>query len=173
MASLWSLKETSGIYMLDYICKFCEWLHVFAKESSQSSIKPCYDRIGDKVLALLSVLGSALAASFLGSYEICDRLVTLIMKFRVCHINMLKPFHIQKSHLKEPGSSFSMKHPVDRNRNPRPWLCWGNWWSLALIGPQQTPRLSLSESVAFTAWTFNQWTTEGCPVPSQGFSMFV
>ena len=59
-------------------------------------------KIGDKVLALLPIPGSALSAKFLGPYELYDCLSDTDYaictperrrKTRVCHVNMLKRYH--------------------------------------------------------------------------------
>uniref|UniRef100_A0A8C7WU94 Integrase catalytic domain-containing protein n=1 Tax=Oryzias sinensis TaxID=183150 RepID=A0A8C7WU94_9TELE len=78
--------------------------------SSQLKMKQRHDRVavkrefhpGDKVLALLPVLGSSLSAKFTGPLEVQQVLKNnnyLLgssdkrRKARVCHINMLKPYH--------------------------------------------------------------------------------
>ena len=101
--------------VLDYVSRFRERLHqanTLAREclaTSQSTMKRRYDRsavprhfqVGDKVLALLPIPGSALSARFSGPYEVCNRLSDTDYvirtperrrKTRVCHINMLKRY---------------------------------------------------------------------------------
>lgn len=63
-------------------------------------------KIGDKVLALLPVLGSTLSTKFAGPYEVRDRLSETDYvistperqkKTRVCHVNMLKAYNTRDS----------------------------------------------------------------------------
>ncbi len=78
--------------------------------ATQSVMKRCYDRsaavprnfqVGDKVLVLLPVTGSALSAKFCGPYEIHDRLSDTDdvistpdkrRKTRVCNVNILNAY---------------------------------------------------------------------------------
>lgn len=83
-----SLNASPTTNLLDYVSQFRERLHqanALAKEAlsdSQSVMKRQYDRsavprrfqVGDKVLALLPVAGSALSAKFSGPYDIWERL---------------------------------------------------------------------------------------------------
>ncbi|XDV49410.1 hypothetical protein PO909_018663 [Leuciscus waleckii] len=101
--------------VLDYISSFRERLHKVWKlakrslDSAQDQMKTRYDQkavqrsfqIGEKVLVLLPVPGSALKAKFTGPYDIKEKLsVTDYVvdtpnrkkKSRVCHINMLKAY---------------------------------------------------------------------------------
>lgn len=105
--------------VLDYVSQFRERLHCansLAKESlsaSQAVMKRNYDRvavqrqfkIGDKVLALLPIPGSALSAKFSGPYDVHDCLSDTDYvigtpdrrrKTRVCHVNMLKRYHTRE-----------------------------------------------------------------------------
>ncbi|KAF7640769.1 hypothetical protein LDENG_00015390 [Lucifuga dentata] len=106
--------------VLDYVSKFRERLYharSFAKEvlsKSQTNMKRQYDRsavsrhfqVGDKVLVLLPIPGSALSARFSGPFEVREKLsdTDYIIstperrrKTRVCHINMLKPYYSRSS----------------------------------------------------------------------------
>lgn len=116
-----SLQETLLRYKsgeensLDFVHKFRERLHhanTIAKKNllaTQNAMKSQYDRsavprrfsVGDKVLALLPVPGSALSARFMGPYEVvkCVGPTDYVIstperrrKMHVCHINMLKPY---------------------------------------------------------------------------------
>ncbi|CAI5677731.1 unnamed protein product [Oreochromis niloticus] len=89
-----------------------------AKEAlcaSQASMKKWYDRkavkrhfqAGDKVLVLLPVPGSALSARFAGPYVVVRKVseTDYVLstperrrKTRLCHINMLKPYHDRETH---------------------------------------------------------------------------
>lgn len=85
-------------------------------------MKRVYDRstvlrqfqVGEKVLALLPIPGSALSAKFSGPYDIVERLsdTDYVIRTperrrttRVCHINMLKHYH-------------SRSHPDDKQKLP-------------------------------------------------------
>ncbi|XP_039893845.1 uncharacterized protein LOC120737296 [Simochromis diagramma] len=96
------------------------WQHAttLAKEAlctSQASMKKWYDRNavkrhfqpGEKVLELLPVPGSALSARFAGPYVIVKKVskADYVLstpehrrKSRLCHINMLKPYHDRETH---------------------------------------------------------------------------
>ena len=121
--------------VLDYVSKFRERLHhahTFAKKSmssSQTVMKRRFDRsavprqfqVGDKVLALLPIPGSALSAKFSGPYDIHERLSDTDYvirtperkrKTRVCHINMLKRYYSRDAPQNSPKASESAKPPV-------------------------------------------------------------
>ncbi|XP_076876436.1 uncharacterized protein LOC143525877 [Brachyhypopomus gauderio] len=101
--------------VLDYVSSFRERLHsvcALAQESlsaTQTRMKSRHDQkavlrsldVGDKVLVLLPVPGSALCAKFVGPYEVLSRLSDTDYvirtpdrrkKTRVCHVNMLKRY---------------------------------------------------------------------------------
>lgn len=101
--------------VLEYVSSFRERLHNAcacaqkALSSAQDKMKRHFDRksvsrsfqVGDKVLVLLPVVGSALQAKFSGPYEVLSKLSETDYaihtperrrKSRVCHINMLKPY---------------------------------------------------------------------------------
>ena len=77
--------------------------------------------IGNKLLALLPVPGSALAAKFSGPYEICDQLsdtdcVTRTpyteKKSCVCCINVLIPYHGRGRCIQEVSSSLLQPNSI-------------------------------------------------------------
>lgn len=86
--SFLSFSPSPPSNVLDYISQFRERLHranSFAKQSlssTQKTMKCRYDRsavthnlhMGDKVLVLLPIAGSALSARFAGPYEVLERL---------------------------------------------------------------------------------------------------
>ncbi|XP_067261173.1 uncharacterized protein [Chanodichthys erythropterus] len=117
---LLSCEPSTKIPVLDYVSKFRERLHKAcstAKESllsAQVAMKRQFDRKtvqrhfkeGDQVLVLLPVVGSVLSARFSGPYEVIKKLSNtdyLIRtperrkKSRVCHVNMLKEYHVRGS----------------------------------------------------------------------------
>ncbi len=110
------IEDSKKTNVLDYVSKFHDRLQqacMLARESltkAQGKMKMWYDKstvkrsfaVGDQVLVLLPVPGSALTARFSGPYEILERrgetdyvLSTPDRKRqkRVCHINMLKAYH--------------------------------------------------------------------------------
>ncbi|KAL6461078.1 hypothetical protein MHYP_G00310440 [Metynnis hypsauchen] len=110
-----SPPSTSGDKVLGFVSKLRERLQLarrLAKQnlcSSQAEMKCRYDRkaidrtfnVGDHVLALLPVTGSALQTRFCGPYKITEKLSSTNYvlatpdrrrKFRKTHVNMLKPF---------------------------------------------------------------------------------
>lgn len=122
-----SLSPTKNI--LDYVARFRERVQeacACAKEAlaeAQSSMKQLFDRaavsrafsVGDKVLVLLPIPGSALSARFVGPYEVVGKRsdTDYIIKTpdrkrqkRVCHINMLKAYHsrVEASHCSEENT---------------------------------------------------------------------
>ena len=81
-------------------------------KGSQSDMKRQYDKVaversfkaGDQVLVLLPIPGSALSARFAGPFVVLEKLsdTNYVIgtpdrrrKSRMCHINMLKPFHVR------------------------------------------------------------------------------
>ncbi|CAI5669654.1 unnamed protein product [Oreochromis niloticus] len=84
-------------------------------KTNVASMKKWYDRkavkrhfqVGDKVLVLLPVPGSALSARFAGPYVVVRKVseTDYVLstperrrKTRLCHINMLKPYHDRETH---------------------------------------------------------------------------
>ncbi|XP_073768826.1 uncharacterized protein [Danio rerio] len=114
-------QETSEkTNVLDYVSRFRERLHnacSAAKEalvSAQITMKSHFDRKtvvrdfkeGDKVLVLLPVVGSSLSSRFSGPYEVIKKLSCTDYvigtpdrrkKTRVCHVNMLKTYHVRET----------------------------------------------------------------------------
>lgn len=114
--SFMSNGDQKPVPVLDYVSNFRERLHEawkVAKETlalSQTKMKETFDKRalsrnfspGDKVLVLLPVPGSSLAARFSGPYVVERKLsdTDYVIKTperrkstRVCHINMLKAYH--------------------------------------------------------------------------------
>ncbi|KAK7926200.1 hypothetical protein WMY93_008510 [Mugilogobius chulae] len=110
----------------DFVSKCRERLQqasVLAKEalfSSQASMKKRFDKKavarhfkpGDKVLVLLPTFGSALSARFSGPYvvekQVSDTNYLILTperrrKTRLCHVNMLKPFHVREEEKLAPS----------------------------------------------------------------------
>lgn len=108
----------SEVHVLDYVSCFQERLHYafsFAQQSLvnvQSVMKKRYDvkdvsrsfKPGDEVLVLLPIQGSALSACFSGIYVVLKKIseTDYVIRTpdrkrqsRVCHINMLKSYHIR------------------------------------------------------------------------------
>ena len=107
------------VNVLDFVNKFRGRLSracSLAREclgKSQEEMKERYDKStvarsfdpGDKVLALLPVIGSALSSRFSGPHVILKKIsdTNYVIgtpdrrrKSRVCHVNMLKPFHVRE-----------------------------------------------------------------------------
>lgn len=104
------------VNVLDYVCrlrervqKACDLARDFLSQA-QSKMKKRFDEktvlrvfsVGDRVLVLLPIPGSALSARFAGPYEIVGKKseTDYVLKTpdrkrqqRVCHINMLKTYH--------------------------------------------------------------------------------
>ena len=81
------------------------------KRHYDRSAVPRRFKVGDKVLALLPIPGSALSAKFSGPYDICDCLSDTDYvigtperrrKTRVCHVNMLKLYHCREETDRSP-----------------------------------------------------------------------
>lgn len=108
--------EGSKKSVTKYVQGFCERLcqaNALAKKhlaDSQRKMKHHYDKtsvkrlfhVGDQVVALLPIPGSALSANFDGPYEILEKVgendyvigtPNRRRKTRVCHVNMLKLYH--------------------------------------------------------------------------------
>ncbi len=125
-------KMTTKQNVLDFVSQMQERLHdacSLARENltrTQSSMKKQYDlktvsrcfQVGDEVLVFLPVPGSALAARFAGPYKVVKRIseTDYIIdtpdwkrQTRVCHINMLKAFHLRKN---LPGAVEQKDAPV-------------------------------------------------------------
>lgn len=106
--------------LLDYVTKFRERLDKvcsLAKESlakAQQGMKRNFDRKavmrsfmpGDSVLVFLPIPGSSLSARFFGPYEVKEKIseTNYVIctpdrkrKTRICHVNMLKLYHVRKS----------------------------------------------------------------------------
>ncbi|XP_026119724.1 uncharacterized protein LOC113098887 [Carassius auratus] len=113
-------QSSATTTVLDYVSKFREQLHkacTMARESllkAQVAMKNKFDRKtvqrhfkeGDQVLVLLPVFGSALSARFSGPYEVIRKMSDTDYvigtpdrrkKSRVCHVNMLKAYHVRES----------------------------------------------------------------------------
>lgn len=113
-----SLSPTRNV--LEYVARFRERVQeacACAKEAlaeAQSSMKRRFDKtavsrefsVGDKVLVLLPIQGSALSARFVGPYEVVGKKsdTDYIIKTpdrkrqkRMCHINMLKAYHSRET----------------------------------------------------------------------------
>uniref|UniRef100_A0A8C5DBJ5 Gypsy retrotransposon integrase-like protein 1 n=1 Tax=Gouania willdenowi TaxID=441366 RepID=A0A8C5DBJ5_GOUWI len=113
-------KSNATRNVLDYVSSFRERLHKACEAArsalsvSQGKMKKRYDKkavqrkfeVGDKVLSLLPIPGSALQAKFCGPYEVDKKLSDTDYvirtpdrrrKARVCHINMLKPYLARSS----------------------------------------------------------------------------
>ncbi|XP_065149952.1 uncharacterized protein [Paramisgurnus dabryanus] len=121
-------EESPKTNVLDFVSRWRERLHravELARESlssTQTRMKKRFDQkavdrqfnAGDKVLVLLPVPGSTLTAKFSGPYDV-ERKVSETdyiirtpdrrRKTRLCHINMLKPFHSRDVVLMEPVQS--------------------------------------------------------------------
>ncbi len=112
-----SQSDTPPKNVLDHVSSFCEWLHSvwqLAQHSlanSQSRMKGRYDKksvqrsfkVGDQVLVLLPLPGSALQPKYTGSSD-TDYVVRTPerwRKTRICHINMLKLY------ISRPDSKYS------------------------------------------------------------------
>lgn len=76
------------------------------KRNFDRSAVICTFNVGDPVLALLPITGTALSARFTGPYKILKRLsdTDYVLatpdrkrKSRVCHVNMLKIYHGRKN----------------------------------------------------------------------------
>ncbi|XP_048035833.1 uncharacterized protein LOC125261281 [Megalobrama amblycephala] len=110
------IEDSKKTNVLDYVSKFRDQLQkscMLARETlakAQGKMKMWYDKsavnrsfaVGDQVLVLLPVPGSALTARFSGPYEILEkrgetdyvlRTPDRRRQKRVCHINMLKAYH--------------------------------------------------------------------------------
>lgn len=119
-----SVQTGGKLNVLDYVSKFRERLHKacsVAKEAlgnAQLTMKSHFDRKsvlrdfreGDQVLVLLPVVGSVLSARFSGPYEVQKKLSSTDYvistpdrrkKSRVCHVNMLKEYHIREPSLRD------------------------------------------------------------------------
>lgn len=81
------------------------------KRHYDRSAVPRRFKVGDKVLALLPIPGSALSAKFSGPHDICDCLSDKDYvigtperrrKTRVCHVNMLKLYHCREETDRSP-----------------------------------------------------------------------
>lgn len=113
------IKESPKMNVLSYVSRFRERLHdacKLAKESlkaAQNVMKRQYDtravarsfQPGDQVLVLLPMPGSALSARFSGPYVVQKKLSETDYvietpdrkrKSRVCHVNMLKTYHVKE-----------------------------------------------------------------------------
>lgn len=111
-------QSSATTTVLDYMSKFRERLHkacTMARESllkAQVAMKNKFDRKtvqqhfkeGDQVLVLLPVVGSALSARFSGPYEVIRKMSDTDYvictpdhrkKSCVCHVNMLKAYHVR------------------------------------------------------------------------------
>lgn len=129
------LEDSRKTNVLDYVSKFHDRLQkacMLARESltkAQSKMKTWYDKsavnrsfaVGDEVLVLLPIPGSALSARFSGPYEILEKrgatdyvLSTPDRKRqkRVCHINMLKAYHNRDVVRSFPGKDDDSIRPV-------------------------------------------------------------
>lgn len=114
--------------VLDYVSNFRERLlaaNKIAKISlgnAQSNMKRRFDKkavkrdfsIGDKVLVLLPIAGSALSAKFSGPYVVKEKIndTNYVIntpdrkrKTRVCHVNMLKLYHARAASSQPGGAS--------------------------------------------------------------------
>ena len=157
--------STRATNVLEYVSRFRERLHqacAIAKEalsSSQSSMKKRYDKsavarsfeVGDQVLVLLPIQGSALSARFSGPYAIEEKLseTDYVIRTpdrrrqsRVCHVNMLKFYHARPQ--QEEKSSPAVVLPVSvvcSSANDDDGLVLRN-------APQQCARLPNSEMLA-------------------------
>jgi hypothetical protein len=132
------LNQSENPNLLDYVSGFRERLFQaceVAREhlrASQEAMKTRFDnkaenRVfepGDKVLALLPMSQEPLAAKFQGPYQIMRRLndVNYVVSTpdrrksrRVCHINMLKPYHER-----EPGSPVGLVQSFSEPDVPQP-----------------------------------------------------
>lgn len=108
--------SVSSPNVLEYVSRFRERLHqacALAKKglgTSQRTMKTRYDQsavarsfdVGDRVLVLLPIQGSALSARFSGPYTVAEKLsdTDYVIRTpdrrrqsRVCHVNMLKLYH--------------------------------------------------------------------------------
>ncbi len=115
-----SVDSSPSVNILDYVSNFRDRLHAacsLARESlanAQKGMKRRFDRKavarsfmpGDEVLVLLPVLGSSLSARFYGPYVVkkkmseTDYMISTPdrkRQTRVCHINMLKAYHVRES----------------------------------------------------------------------------
>lgn len=121
-------RTSPNLSVSDFVSQCRERMHravLMAKEalsSSQAGMKQRFDRKavqrqfqpGDKVLVLLPTPGSALTARFSGPYVVDNRVsdTDYIIhtpewrrKIRLCHINMLKPFHSRAAVQEEPKAA--------------------------------------------------------------------
>lgn len=156
--------STRPTNVLEYVSKFRERLHqacAIAREAlttSQSSMKKRYDRsavarsfeVGDQVLVLLPIQGSALSARFSGPYAIEEKLseTDYVIRTpdrrrqsRVCHVNMLKLYHTRQQ---EEKSSPAVVLPLSV-------VCSSSKDDDGLVlrnAPQQCAKLSNSEMLA-------------------------
>lgn len=75
------------------------------KSQYDKTATKCEFQIGDKVLELLPIPGSALSAKFTGAYEVWKNSVTQTVistpdskrRTSVCHVNMLKAYYLRDS----------------------------------------------------------------------------
>ena len=143
-----------------------------ALAASQSTMKKHYDRsavarsfcIGDQVLVLLPIPGSALAARFSGPYSVVEKLSDTdnvistpdrSRKTRVCHINMLKLYHAR------------ILDPAEGNISP---VASVSMFNTALdddglklrYAPQQCGRLANSKIMANLSSYLSHLSTEKC-----------
>lgn len=122
-----SVQTSVKSNVLEYVSKFRERLHKacsVAKEAllnAQLTMKSHFDRKsvlrdfkeGDQVLVLLPVVGSVLSARFSGPYEVQKKISSTDYvirtpdrrkKSRVCHVNMLKAYHVREPPLGDTGT---------------------------------------------------------------------
>ena len=102
-------------------------------DASQDRMKSWFDRkarrrefvVGQKVLVLIPGQGSALQARFEGPYPIVKKVgdVDYVVKFpsrtRLCHVNVLKPFHEKKVMFVQVQDSSSEDHVWEDQMNWR------------------------------------------------------
>lgn len=128
------IAESKKTNVLDYVSKFHDRLQkacMLARESltkAQGKMKRWYDKsavnrsfaVGDQVLVLLPVPGSALTARFSGPYKILEKrgetdyvLSTPDRKRqkRVCHVNMLKAYYTRDDVKSQEKENHSV-HPI-------------------------------------------------------------
>lgn len=163
--------SSSQSNVLDCVSQFKERLHdacLLAKEalySSQRTMKRRYDekavvrsfKPGDQVLVLLPILGSALSARFSGPYTVEEKLseTDYVIRTpdrkrqsRVCHINMLKTYHVRETPPSEDGKEVLPVSIVSPALITSRLCCAEDEDGLVLRNaPQQCARLTNSESL--------------------------